>query len=382
MESRRLAAIDGLRGVAILLVVWYHVWLMTFQSLAFTVAGHSIDLSSFGATGYLGVDLFFFLSGFCIFYPYAKSQVAGTPRPTLGHFFSRRALKIVPSYVLCIAVLVGFGYQRYANGGAEFRDLAVHALFIHNWFPDSLGSINGVLWSLGDEVQFYLLFPLIAFCVLRKPSTTLLGLIAVGVLWRWAISGSGLANQYEQLPGVIDLFAVGMLVAYAYWFLRLKEPSIAGRASFWTTVAVLGVLGFICLIQGAWQVRYAPGGIQSLQMQYRTLIALLFGAIALGTLFAHSFWVRIVANPVLIFLAAISYNLYLWHQVIGYTMLRTALFPKGAHDPHVQWVYTFVVVALSLVTATAVTYLFERPILNGRLPLRRIAPRLAPTPVE
>lgn len=377
MESQRLGVIDGLRGVAIALVVWYHVYLMTWQSPTAKIFGHEIDVSSIGATGYLGVDLFFFLSGFCIFYPFAKSQVAGTKGPTLRHFFSRRALKIVPSYLLCIGLLVGFGYQHYPNAGAEIRDLLAHVLFIHNWFDATSGSINGVLWSLGDEVQFYLLFPLIAWCFLRKPAPTFLAMIAVGILWRWSISGNGLSNQYNQLPGVIDQFAVGMAVAYAYWYLRLKETSLAARTDLWTSVALIGVVAFIALVEGAWMVRYTNGGIQALQMQYRTIVALAFGAIGLGSLFAHPLWVRLVANPALIFLAAISYNLYLWHQIFVYLLLRTPWFPKGAHAPHAQVLFTLIVVPFSLAVATLVTYLFERPILKGRWRLRRVRPAQA-----
>ena len=80
--------LDGLRGLAIALVVWYHAWLVSGQGLA--------GINFVAEAGFLGVDLFFFISGFCIFYPYARSMRDGRPAPTKRRFFSRRALKILP----------------------------------------------------------------------------------------------------------------------------------------------------------------------------------------------------------------------------------------------------------------------------------------------
>ena len=85
----RLGVLDGLRGIAVLLVLWYHVWeiswLATPPWLAFLPA-----------TGFIGVHLFFFLSGFVISYPFIRARLRETPPPTWGQFAWRRFIKIVP----------------------------------------------------------------------------------------------------------------------------------------------------------------------------------------------------------------------------------------------------------------------------------------------
>ena len=66
---------DGLRGAAIAVVVWYHLWLVT-----------GVPTTLLAQTGFMGVDLFFFVSGFCLFHPYARHVFEGRPAPTVGQF--------------------------------------------------------------------------------------------------------------------------------------------------------------------------------------------------------------------------------------------------------------------------------------------------------
>ena len=82
----------------------------------------------------------------------------GTPSPSWGHFAWRRFIKIVPSYVLSIAVAYALGYAQRQPNAALLPDLVTHLLFIHTWFSDRYGSINGVLWTLSVEVEFCLLY--------------------------------------------------------------------------------------------------------------------------------------------------------------------------------------------------------------------------------
>src|SRR5271165_2361161 len=91
----RLGVLDGLRGIAVLLVLWYHVWEISWLS-------PGSMLAFIPATGFVGVTLFFFLSGFVISYPFVTAQAQGKPRPSWRHFARRRFIKIVPSYVLSI----------------------------------------------------------------------------------------------------------------------------------------------------------------------------------------------------------------------------------------------------------------------------------------
>ena len=165
-RADRLQALDGLRGIAILLVVWFHVWQISWLPAPLPA------LQFLPETGFSGVTLFFFLSGFVISYPFLLARARGTAPPGWRHFASRRSIKIVPSYVLSIAVLIAVGYAHFSSPSQAFGAIATHLLFVHTWFASTYGSINGVLWTRAVEVQFYLLFPLIWFCFNRTPALT------------------------------------------------------------------------------------------------------------------------------------------------------------------------------------------------------------------
>ena len=100
----RLGVLDGMRGIAVLLVLWYHIWEISW------LPAPAPWLQFIPETGFIGVHLFFFLSGFVITFPFVRAQLAGEPQPTWGHFAWRRFIKIVPSYVLSIVVAYAIGY--------------------------------------------------------------------------------------------------------------------------------------------------------------------------------------------------------------------------------------------------------------------------------
>jgi peptidoglycan/LPS O-acetylase OafA/YrhL len=383
-HSERAAAMDGLRGVAIGLVVWFHIWLISWQSATIPLPGFTLSLQPLAETGFVGVELFFFLSGFCIFYPYARGLFTDKHPPDYFEFYRRRWLKIVPSYLLAIAVLIAVGWQKYDSAGQGLRDVAFHLIFIHNWFAATMSSIDGVLWSLGVEVQFYVLFPLIVWCAVRRPAITFGALIVIAIAFRAFTEAHNhvyFAQLVNELPAEVDLFAVGMAVAYLYWFLSVRKPELAARKGLWTWVALAGAAGFIALIYNCYGVRWDHNGFDLWKSHWRTVLALSFGLLGLGSLLAHSTWVRIVANPLFVFLGAISYNLYIWHQVIGQALARgpwpgkTTVDPHG--DPHWQLVFSLITVPLVLLVAAAVTYGFERPIMHWR---RRSPPTSAARP--
>jgi peptidoglycan/LPS O-acetylase OafA/YrhL len=102
-EESRLDVLDGLRGVAVLLVLWYHVWEISWLNAPFAW------LQFVPETGFVGVHLFFFLSGFVIVYPFVRAAASGRHQPSWGHFAWRRFIQIFPSYALAIVVAVGRG---------------------------------------------------------------------------------------------------------------------------------------------------------------------------------------------------------------------------------------------------------------------------------
>ncbi|MDP9018263.1 MAG: acyltransferase, partial [Candidatus Eremiobacteraeota bacterium] len=280
LNPNRLAVLDGLRGIAILLVVWFHIWQISW------LAAPLPALQFIPEGGFLGVDIFFFISGFVICYPFVRAKLEGTARPTWGHFYYRRAIKIVPSFVLSIAVVYAIGYAATQGGGGDaFRDIVTHLFFVHNWFAPTYGSINGVLWTLAVEVQFYCLFPLIAPVFFRWPYYTAATMIAIAMAFRIQVSHGD--NYYfgqliEQLPAYFDVFACGMLSSWLYVLLRNKDTQTIPARTVATAAAIAGFVVLVALMENLFSIRFNENGFGTWKIINRTWLALDCAVIALG----------------------------------------------------------------------------------------------------
>lgn len=368
---RRLAALDGLRGIAIALVLWFHVWQVTWLRADVPFSGSRVNLNAIPEAGFLGVDLFFFISGFCLFMPYADARARRLPVPSLADFAYRRALKIVPSYLFAIFAMTALGFAHFGSLGEACREIVRHLLFIHVWFPESYGSINGVLWSLGIEVQFYVVFPAIAWCALRRPFPTFAALALVANCYRYGVRNAyDVQHLMNQLPGTLDLFGAGMLAAYGYHALAATAPRIVHRRSLWTCASLAGIALCAVVLHGAYDARVQPDWPYRWLATGRPLLAFALPLATVGALFAWPAWQRCLANPVFVFLSLVSYNLYLWHAAVVRTLFEAripAWHGANAHDdPGWAVVYTFVAFGASIAVATVVTYALERPLLRAR----------------
>lgn len=370
MAQTRLAVLDGLRGIAVLLVLWYHVWEISWLPAPL----HALQFVP--ETGFVGVDLFFFISGFVIVYPFVKASHSGDRPPRWDEFAYRRAIKILPSYLLSIAVVIAIGYAQFASPSEAFRDIAAHLFFVHTWWHDTYGTINGVLWTLAVEVEFYLCFPLLWLAFSRRPFLTAAAMAGAALIYRsyaqtccWATSTE---LMIENLPGYLDVFASGMIGAYLYVRLRRRTDNRSMRIVA-TIAAAAGFAALAVLLQNLWAMRAADQWSTAWAIHNRTLVAGAFLLMGLGSLLAAPFWQRLIANPVLLFSAAISYNLYLYHQVLARELLAWHVPGFRGTDPQLdpQWQvrYTLIAFAATIAQAATVTYFFERPLL--RIPLAR-----------
>ncbi len=373
-RSDRLDALDGLRGIAILIVVWFHAWQICWAGMPYWhIFGHEFTLQPIPETGFLGVDLFFFLSGFCLFWPYARAAIEGRREPTLAHFADRRVRKIVPSYVATIAILIAIGFARWDTFGHAVRDVGFHLLFIHNWFGATFGTIDGTMWSLGTEIQFYIVFPLIVWIFRKNPWVSWLGMCALALAWRVTFSHVDtywIDDMMSQTPAVLDLFATGMIAAWIVPLLRVHAPRLVERQTLWTLVAIAGFVAFWFLILSVYAQKSLPHWDQYWKVWNRPLLGLAFAAIAIGSSFAHRIWHALLANPVLVWLAAISYNLYLWHVPIlrfwiGRGPFRSLADVQGNHN--LGLLYYAIAIPSALAVGAAFTYGFERPIMALRV---------------
>ncbi|MCP3910376.1 MAG: acyltransferase [Actinomycetia bacterium] len=151
--TRHFGSLDALRALAIIAVVWHHT------------GGHDTTLPIIGQRGYLGVELFFVISGFLITTLLLREE-ADHGTVSLRNFYARRSLRVFPLYYAVLAIyslLVLVAEADQAAQGEFFSNLPVFMTYTGNWFidPDSSRIIFAFSWSLAAEEQFYLVWPLI-----------------------------------------------------------------------------------------------------------------------------------------------------------------------------------------------------------------------------
>ncbi len=184
----RLASIDALRGVAALGVVLYHaIGRAEASAPQHLLQWPAFFLHSLTGFGYVGVFLFFVISGFCIHLQWAKARAAGRSHQIhFGAFWKRRLRRLYPAYLIALmlyvvmtGITVGFKIT-----GAYVYDVVMHLLMLHNLDPKTAYSINGVFWTLAIEEQLYLAYFLLLFLRTRFGwGLTLIVCMAARVGW-------------------------------------------------------------------------------------------------------------------------------------------------------------------------------------------------------
>lgn len=365
-----IPGLDGIRGIAILAIIVFHVPNAPHGRFLNSIVGHAANL------GWMGVDLFFVLSGFLI------TGILIDTRSSEGYFrtfYARRALRILPVYVvfLCfwmwIAPLVGAlpaeTAQRLRDSQGWYWSFLINVMIaVRGWTAAAGGPTH--LWSLAVEEQFYLIWPVIVLLAApRSLPWIAVGCIVLAELCRLAIViwGADPRVNYLLLPTRMDTLAVGAFLACAVRSPQLLRGVIRWRMRI-TCIAILVLL----LI---WMYAHALDYQRSLvQLVAYPAIALLSGALVLAATQPSSF----LATRTLRFFGRYSYGMYVWHWLIVVVLARkTALLEASVG---LGWSLERYALAVSIVIAatTAVAlaswYLIEQPILR----LKRYAPYADP----
>src|SRR5579871_5156059 len=168
LEERRprgaVASLDGVRACACLTVIAYHISLMTRDQHLWTDTSNRL-VGAILLAGGAGVTLFFVLSGFLLFLPYAQALLAEQPWPSARLFYLRRALRIIPGYYFSLVVLVLLDHPEYLEP-QRWGQLALFPIFLMDSTRATFQQLNGPYWTLAIEWQFYLLLPLLALGII------------------------------------------------------------------------------------------------------------------------------------------------------------------------------------------------------------------------
>ena len=369
-NTHHIEVLDGIRAMSVLIVVWFHFWQ---QSWLMPIVG-DFNIDWIPRNGAILVDMMILLSGFCLFLPYAREMVYGEKAPKATTFYVKRVARIMPSYYLsvfmvlfCFALPLG----EYATATDMWKDLAPHLFFVHNFFQESLlgTKLNGALWTVAVEVQFYLLFPLLARCFQKKPLLTYFVMVAVGLLSCFGISSNyDTINQGMYVNHSVtfaSVFANGMLGAWAYVSMTKDRKKNKAEEALYLLLAIGGLWMFKIMCKA----RSDYGSETKWQIDHRYVLSLLFLLILFSIIMAERYFKWLLGNRLMKFLAGISFNLYIWHQYISVKLKEFRIPywegdkpPNQLGDKPWMWKYLLLCIVVSLVVAIIMTYLVEKPV--------------------
>ena len=296
--------IDGLRAVSILAVVLYHAFPRVLGS------------------GYIGVDVFFVISGFLIGGLISAELAGGTF--SFARFYTRRVRRLFPALILVVAFTLFVGW--HLMFAEEFRLLGRHAfaasLFVANFPPmgeigyfDREGHSKPLLhlWSLGIEEQFYFVWPILAVLTRRSRRTFLFVTVAVAIvsLVLNVTSGAPGLAFYQPWTRFWEL-AVGVLVAHLPLRLSPERRELCCRVG----LAMILIVAIVAPLRGfpGWWTLLPVGG------------AALVIASGPDTVIGR----RFLAHPAMVSVGKISYPLYLWHwPLLAFTWIACGSFPPA-----------------------------------------------------
>ena len=349
-----IPTLDGLRGIAVLLVMWEHIPL--------GLGGRLEGLARLWVQpGYLGVDIFFVLSGFLITRILLVDKDKGVP---LRYFLMRRFLRIFPIYYLTLLVVW------IVRGGPE---LIWCATYLSNfWFPfHNVVTPLGHTWSLAVEEHYYLLWPLVVYLLTRRRSLAFAGLFLIP----GAIAAAFFANSYyapDHDLGQVAFAREVIQTGTMYRMLSLSLGSVLAyvepflRRSGWRTLLIALVFA-----AGGYRLAWISGNRPLLGDPVLAWLPAFwlvsFAAISTACVLTALALDRIghgaelaLTNPVLRFVGRISYGLYLYHFPI-YFALGVGRWRDGEPPPPLL---VLSAVGLTFLVATLSYYALERPILR------------------
>lgn len=307
-------ALDGIRGLAILLVMVHH--------FTFVEKSPPLDAAIRAASkmGWTGVDLFFVLSGFLITSILLKNK--GTAR-YYAAFYGRRLLRIFPLYYLVLAVTLCL--LPYVVDLGTVGDNSIwfwlHLSNIQIAFDGFQHKSLDIAWSLSIEEQFYLVWPVVVSAVSRRNLPYLcvaMVVLSAGVRLALSLAGASWAMTYVLTPCRLDGLALGSLLACIS-----MERLRAVRQLAWPVALISAAL--VAAIVGATRSTHMEGVLG--QTVGYTFVAFLWGALLVLAL-TEPLITRALSIGPLVVLGKYSYALYLLHLPVAF-LLRDALFPTA-----------------------------------------------------
>ena len=367
----RLDYLDGMRALAAIYVVLFHVYAKFLSDEAWW-GGHAPGMPSVTrmlAEGRWAVDVFIVLSGYCLMLPVARSPALRLEGGFLP-YMKRRAIRILPAYYAALLFSIGLlllahlmGQRAVAareiSGDLGLMPILSHLLMVQNLEFDWANRINAPMWSVATEWQIYFLLPLLLLPVWRRGGNlaVLAAAFFLGIT-PYFFRCSLLENVHSYLLGLFALGMVGATISFAPTRSTFKDYRVWGLAA--------AFLSFACLAIG-WETRwdYKFFWQTDTLVGTSTMCMLIWasGRLSAGAITPPV--IRFLQTRWLVQAGHFSYSLYLVHSpilAVCYMLIRRS----GLNLPSSFVAMLLAGVPLSLGTAFAFYLVFERPFLQRR----------------
>jgi acetyltransferase len=377
-SERRFPALDGIRALAAFAVVLTHIGFITGRSLRADLVGPLLS------RGDCGVTIFFLLSGFLLYRPFALRAMGLAPRPRVRQFLWRRALRIFPALWLTVVVTLALitTYRVRASDYLQYL-LLIQTYDNHDYDPNLTQ-----LWTLAVEIAFYALIPILAALAARGRRTpdaalrrqfTMLAVLGIAALvFNIAENHTSLIHSQALLwlPAYLDWFALGMALAV----LTCVPPSCQALGparrvlgewarSPGTCMLVAAVLYLISTLPLGIPRTLAPATFTQWTAQHYLYAGVAFFLLLPFVLGDGGTVGRALGSGTANVLGNVSYSVYLWHVPLM-LLLQRELGYREFHGHFLELLMLTVVCTLAI--ASASWFWFERPILRyGTRPWRR-----------
>ncbi len=314
-NQHHFEALTGLRGFAAL-------WVFIFHSRIFD---SHIPITFFGVTitdafgmGWIGVHIFFVLSGFLLSIPFINWIEGNGDLPNLKKYYKRRIFRVFPAYYVQLLVLLLLAYTIGFNELLNIKEFILHLFMMFLIEPWFITPLEGTWWTLPTELSFYLALPFIAVIFKRTGFLSVLLIVIIAtIVFRYFIfhsieniSTSLVIQKTERFPGHITLFTFGMLTSYIYH----KKPTIPQWASSLLLIASFAWI-YAC-IQWILQVAVIDGVYYKGHYSYfiwNTVNAIGLCGIVYCCATKNVITDLLFTNRPIFFIGIISYSFYLWH---------------------------------------------------------------------
>lgn len=294
-STKKILALDGIRGFAVMLVIFFHCF----------------GYTKFSYFGWMGVDLFFVLSGFLITGILIDVK---NKRDYYKNFFGKRFLRIFPLYYLILFVITFFSFFSFANANFKFLTPNIfYWLYLQNWQVTFLGKFStenpilGHFWSLAVEEQFYIFWPFIIKNLnIKSLIITIISFILLAILIRIFLFENNNIGYYVNTFARFDSLCIGSLIAV---LIRFRRQVLYKYTVF---VTIISGLFIICnaIFNGPFFSHPVMGKLGF------TLVAFFWGTILLYAISSKTIFSKIFSLKLFTFFGKYSYGMYVYHAIV------------------------------------------------------------------